>query len=220
MARTTKNVIVPPTLEDAEMDRVIKDIYTILTDIKQSVNVASGEENTAKEGKIGDLRVVKNKASNTYSIEGKTEDGWVSTPANLQSSMTKAGAAVFPTAVISDGSLPTADYDSGWIDVTNDNTRHALTHGFNAQPRMFMGWFTPDSTYNSGDPTMYYPMDLGGLIRGGTSSWAGVEFRFTKTQIEYTCESSHHVYSNYRLDSGASSWTDYDDGYMRLLLWK
>ena len=115
--------------------------------------------------------------------------------------------------------FPAPDYDSGWIDVSNDDVKHTLTHDLGCLPIMYIAWFTPDSTYNDGYPTKCYPM-VNGLIRHGGSSWSGVELLFNSTEVQYTCDATHHVYTNYRLDSGGDSWTDYNDGYMRLALWK
>ena len=231
MADTDKVKIVTKITSFDDVQKSLQEVENKINSLIKSVNDVSEKETSETEGKSGDINITRN-ADGTYGLETCTNEGWKKmyasnkTTADGTSEVYLGDKPRIPTKLSTEHMQDTRyltvtpDYDSGWIDVTNDDTRHSLTHSLNAQPRMFIGWFTPDSTYNSGDHTMYYPMDLGGLIRGGSSSWAGVEFRITKTQIEYSCDASHHVYSNYRLDSGGNSWTDYNDGYMRLLLWK
>jgi len=228
-----------------DVQKTFQDIEKILNGLIDSTVTEAETEVTDTEGETGTTQITRN-ADKTYTFEIRTEDGW-KTPVIGDSAITfkdKPAAAakdqkksideieaddIATTAKVAEKTIfdekadkfviARPDYNSGWIDVTNDDTKHTLTHNLGSYPTLFLAWFTSDAAYNAGDPTVIYPMVFG-MIRHGGSNWSGVEFKFTKTEIEYTCDASHHVHTNYRLDSGGNSWTDFNDGYMKLMLWK
>lgn len=237
---------VPKKLQSfEEVQRALQDIEASLNKLSSSVNAEAEGEITDKDGKSGDTRVTQNK-DKSYMFEIKTSEGW-KTPVigkssvkfkskpgerskiqtksidELQASDDSTGDTIAKKTIYDEKAdkfvLARPDYDSGWIDVSNDDVKHTLTHDLGCLPIMYIAWFTPDSTYNDGYPTKCYPM-VNGMIRHGGTEWSGVELLFNSTEVQYTCDASHHVYTNYRLDSGGDSWTDYNDGYMRLALWK
>lgn len=61
------------------LDRILNQIYNDINEIINSVNQGeSSKERESYSGKSGDLRLAK-LSDGTYEIQGKTDEGWVST---------------------------------------------------------------------------------------------------------------------------------------------
>lgn len=61
------------------IERLMDQVYTDINEIINSVNQSeSSKERESYSGKSGDLRLAK-LSDGTYEIQGKTDEGWVST---------------------------------------------------------------------------------------------------------------------------------------------
>ena len=69
----------PPAVEDMQLNRIISKIYDDINELINAVNQGdTTKERSVEDGKVGDIRLVKN-PDTTYAIEGKTNEGWVTT---------------------------------------------------------------------------------------------------------------------------------------------
>jgi len=69
----------PPAVEDMQLNRIISKIYDDINELINAVNRGdTTKERSVEDGKVGDIRLVKN-PDTTYAIEGKTNEGWVTT---------------------------------------------------------------------------------------------------------------------------------------------
>ena len=74
-----------PSVQDANLNRIISRIYDDLNEIINAVNQGSTVEYKGETvGKEGDIRIVK--SADGYEIQGKTSDGWAGASINLKSS--------------------------------------------------------------------------------------------------------------------------------------
>ena len=67
-----------PRVQDSQLDRVVAKIYDDINEVINAVN--QGDTSVDKKsytGKSGDLRLFR-KEDNTYEIQGRTNEGWVS----------------------------------------------------------------------------------------------------------------------------------------------
>ena len=69
----------PPAVNDAQLNRILAKVYDDMNELINAVNQSdTTEERSVESGKSGDIRLVKN-PDGTYAIEGKTDEGWVTT---------------------------------------------------------------------------------------------------------------------------------------------
>tara|TARA_Y100001938_G_C7762203_1_gene269126 strand:+ start:192 stop:443 length:252 start_codon:yes stop_codon:yes gene_type:complete len=61
-----------------DIERTIQQVYDDINQVINAVNQVADEGRSLAKGKEGDIRVVKDSATNTYKIEAKTIDGWAS----------------------------------------------------------------------------------------------------------------------------------------------
>lgn len=69
----------PPQVDDPQLNRTIQKIYDDINEVINAVN--QGDTSTEKvgyKGKAGDIRLSR-QADGSYEIQGKTNEGWVST---------------------------------------------------------------------------------------------------------------------------------------------
>ena len=67
-----------PRIQDPQLDRIVAKIYDDINEVINAVN--QGDTSVDKKsytGKAGDLRLFR-KEDNTYEIQGRTDEGWVS----------------------------------------------------------------------------------------------------------------------------------------------
>ena len=129
----------PPQSPNPEMDRVIQKIYDDLNQVIDNVHTdLKGRFEPDDKSKEGSIAVVKE--GDTYSIRGKTEDGWAKAPLTLLGSE-KAAKVDSTTETIeiiqeaaNDIPVASADYDSGWIEIDRQNANkrvYQFPHGLN-----------------------------------------------------------------------------------------
>lgn len=228
MAETDKVKIVTKIASFDDVQKSLQEVENKLNSLIKSVNDVSEKETSETEGKSGDINITRN-ADGTYGLETCTNEGWKKM---FVSNKTTTGgisevylgdkpkiATKLSTTHAQDSRyVPyTPDYDSGWIDVDDDATVHTLTHNLDAYPRLWSCLYTPDTYYNSGDPTRVFPhaMDVGMRHQ---DSWAGMSAYFTKTEMKYRYYDKVHVVYGVVTDSNA--WSKYEEGYIRVFLWK
>ena len=72
-------------IEPGELGRVVQKIYDDLNQVIDNINTdLEGSKEPNETNKSGSIAVVKE--GNTYSLRGKTEDGWAKTPIKLLNS--------------------------------------------------------------------------------------------------------------------------------------
>ena len=72
-------------IEPGELGRVVQKIYDDLNQVIDNINTdLEGSKEPDERNKAGSIAVVKE--GNTYSLRGKTEDGWAKTPIKLLNS--------------------------------------------------------------------------------------------------------------------------------------
>tara|TARA_E500000331_G_C17215410_1_gene695681 strand:+ start:849 stop:1595 length:747 start_codon:yes stop_codon:yes gene_type:complete len=232
----------------ADVTKSLQDIEKYLNKLEESIKAPAESEVTDKDGKTGDIKTTKN-TDGSYTFEIRTADGW-KTPvfqehpisfkeklssysksklaksiSDIEEDDTTKGTSTAKKTIFDEKAnkfiIPRADYDSGWINVDNNDTVYTLTHDLGTYPTMGTCWFTPDTYYNNGDPTKVFFHQLGPSMQyGGGSNWHGINAIFTKTTMQYVYDSDYNIATNYRLEDGGNDWTDYADGYIRILLWK
>ena len=122
-----------PHVQDPEIARALKQVYDDLNKLKDSVHNFKGkEEDDIAEGKEGDMRVVKNPKSNSYSLQIKGDGGWLEDKTakyvplkgdiDVENEHKKSS---LPKSV--GGLMPAPDYDSGWVAVLDDKS-YTFTH--------------------------------------------------------------------------------------------
>jgi hypothetical protein len=66
-----------PTLKDANLTRVINQVYDDINEIINAVNSSEvTAENKPSSGKTGDIRLIQT-SDGGYEIQGKATEGWV-----------------------------------------------------------------------------------------------------------------------------------------------
>ena len=120
------------------------------------------------------------------------------------------------------GGLMKPDYDSGWIDVDANGTTGSggtLTHNLGEYPQLVQAWFVPDADYNSGDPANIFLLSLNVGMRH-QDNWAGVSAMFTKNTMQYWLYRYVYIVYGVYNDPMANGWDKFEEGYMRVFLWK
>tara|TARA_R100000315_G_scaffold62283_2_gene43093 strand:- start:4100 stop:4858 length:759 start_codon:yes stop_codon:yes gene_type:complete len=118
--------------------------------------------------------------------------------------------------------IPRPDYDSGWIDVDANGTTGSggtLTHNLGEYPQLAQAWFVPDADYNSGDPAKIFLLSLNVGMRH-QDNWAGVSAMFTKNTMQYWLYKYVYIVYGVYNDPMANGWDKFEEGYMRVFLWK
>ena len=226
-----------------EVQKSLQEVEKALNQLIDSTSTKAETEVTDTEGETGDIQITQN-ADKTYTFEIRTEEGWKTPvigdsavkfkdkPAAKAKEQKKSideievddastSAKVAEKTIFDEKAdkfiAPRADYDSGWIDVDDDETIHTLTHNLGVFPKLWSCWYVPDADYNSGDPSQIFlhNMDVG---MRGQDSWAGMSAYFTKTEMKYRYYDKVHVV--YGVVSDSNAWTKMEDGYIRVFLWK
>jgi len=229
-----------------DVSKSLQDIEKILNSLIDTNTSEAEKELLETEGSTGDIQVTQN-TDKSYSFEVKTEDGW-KTPVigdsaikfkDKPASISKQQVKSIDEIEVDDAStgdsqanlttfdekankfiLARPDYDSGWVDIdSNPSGGGTLTHNLGVYPRLATAWFAPDADYNSGDPTQLFLLNLDVGMRH-QDSWTGVSTLWTKTTMQYWLHTK--IYTTYGVynDPMANGWDKFEDGYMRVFLWK
>ena len=111
MAISKKRV---PPVKDAEIAKAISKIYDDLNEVINAVNEGdSTEAKETKEGKSGDIRVVKD-GEGKYFIEAKADEGWLRTIPGVMQFRTKLDTTIDAVTAL--------DIDEEEVDLTVINT--------------------------------------------------------------------------------------------------
>ena len=230
-----------------DVTKSLQEVEKALNNVIDIINKPAKKEYEEKEGRVGDTQITQND-DKSFTFEIRTEDGWrtpvigdslikfkekpstisknkVKSIDELETDDSSTGGKSAEKTIFDEKAnkfiIPRADYDSGWINVDDDDTVHTLTHNLGTYPTMGTCWFTPDTYYNNGDPTKVFFHQLGPSHQyGGGDDWHGINAIFTKTTMQYVYMTGYNISTNKHLESGDNSWTDYEDGYIRVLLWK
>lgn len=233
MAETDKVKIVTKIASFDDVQKSLQEVENKLNSLIKSVNDVSEKETSETEGKSGDINITRN-ADGTYGLETCTNEGWKKM---FVSNKTTTGgisevylgdkpkiATKLSTTHAQDSRyLPsTPDYDSGWVDVDANGTTGSggtLTHNLGEYPQLAQAWFVPDADYNSGDPTKIFLLSLNVGMRH-QDNWAGVSAMFTKNTMQYWLYRYVYIVYGVYNDPMANGWDKFEEGYMRVFLWK
>jgi len=227
-----------------DVQKALQEVEEALNDLTISVSNKAETEVSDEEGKTGDIQITQNK-DKSYTFEIRTEEGWKtpvigdsavkfkSKPAfkdqdksidEIETNDTTTGDKLAEQTIYDEKAgkfiAPRADYDSGWIDVSSGSAGGGtLTHNLGVYPKLATAWFVPDADYNSGDPTQLFLLNLDVGMRH-QDSWTGVSTLWTKTTMQYWLYTK--IYTTYGVynDPMANGWDKFEDGYMRVFLWK
>ena len=83
--RTALNKMTAPRYTNTnDIPRIIDKIYDDLNTLFNATNLPGIETRSTTQGKVGDLRVVKDRGTATYKIQAFTEDGWAETSLTIK----------------------------------------------------------------------------------------------------------------------------------------
>ena len=231
-----------------DVQRSLEEVKAILEQLSAKQIPSSLSDESETEGAPGSIRIIKTDLDKNL-FEIKTEDGWQkpmvgqtqvtfkpivnnikeSTPKSideLEAADTTTGDKVAEKTIFDEKAdkfiAPRADYDSGWIDVDANGTTGSggtLTHNLGVFPKLATAWFVPDADYNSGDPAQVFLLNLDVGMRH-QDNWAGVSTLWTKTTMNYWLYTRAYItYGAYNVPM-ANGWDKFEEGYMRIFLWK
>lgn len=72
-----------PSVQDPLLQRIVNQIYDDFNKLVDSVNQEASEASDNFAGKAGNIRLVFDKATKKYYIEGKFETGWANVEVTL-----------------------------------------------------------------------------------------------------------------------------------------
>jgi hypothetical protein len=108
-------------MQPGEMGKIVQKIYDDINSVIDSLNLdLGGAKEPDEKPKAGSISVVKE--GNTYSLRGKTEDGWASTKINLINSPKVSKLGVDNTFSNSDDIESLSDSTGGTVSDTISNT--------------------------------------------------------------------------------------------------
>ena len=111
-----------PLIKDPATSRAINDLYRHINKLLNSIS--PDVERYPEEALEGSVRAISDKGENTYRIEGKTRDGWITIPAQKKLNGDKAnpGKLRLYNDIVNQSSFDIYSGDTLGIDVVGVNT--------------------------------------------------------------------------------------------------
>jgi hypothetical protein len=209
-----------------DVQKALQEVEEALNDLTISVSSKAETEVSDEEGKTGDIQITQNK-DKSYTFEIRTEEGWKtpvigdsavkfkSKPAfkdqdksidEIETNDTTTGDKLAEQTIYDEKAdkfiMARADYDSGWVDLTDEDTTG--THTLGVVPTM---------------STFYITDDDGVTIQQGLMQQSNHNYGFQMTSTTWSLLGNND-YGYWAEGSDSQTAVVYTGYKIRVLLWK
>ena len=161
-------------------DRTIQQIYDDINEIINAVNSTVDESRDYSSGKPGDIRVVKDAATNRYKLEAYTVDGW--TYANLVFSDTEVKITASDLDLTATGTKWSSYYeDEGGNPLFGDSSLSSVKIPFMVTQNAYDVWAVSPGNYW---PSAIQPDDNGTITVKKITNNGNIPDAYDKDDIE------------------------------------